>query len=63
MTTALVIVLAVMATALLVFQGYTFVWQLRLPGGVPRSVMALKLLNIGLLLAGIAVVVFVLVKG
>lgn len=61
MTAVLIIVLAVLGVGLLAFQGYTLAWQLRLPGGVPKTVIALKVLNIVLLVFGLAVVAFVLV--
>ena len=62
MTAALIIVLAVLGVGLLVFQGYTLVWQLRLPGGVPKTVLALKVLNIALLVFGLAAVASVLAR-
>jgi hypothetical protein len=62
-TTTLLAVLAVLALGLLAFQGYTLVWQLRLPGGVPRLVIGLKVLNIALLVAGLGLVTYVLVRG
>jgi hypothetical protein len=61
-TTVLIAILAVLAVGLLAFQVYTLVWELRLPGGVPKAVIAIKVLNIVLLVFGMAVVVFVLVR-
>lgn len=57
-TTALSVAILVAMGGLIVYQAYMLRWTKRTTGAVPRPVIVLRAINIVLLLAGTAVIVW-----
>lgn len=62
MNTALRVVLLVAMAALIVYQVYMLRWTSRTVGSIPRPVLALRVVNVVLLTAGTALVVWALTR-
>jgi len=62
MNTALRAVLLVAMAALIVYQVYMLRWTSRTVGSIPRPVLALRVVNVVLLTAGTALIVWALTR-
>jgi len=62
MNTALRAVLLVAMAALIVYQVYMLRWTSRTVGSIPRPVLALRVVNVVLLTAGAALIVWALTR-
>jgi hypothetical protein len=62
MNTALRAVLLVAMAALIVYQVYMLRWTSRMVGSIPRPVLALRVVNVVLLTAGAALIVWALTR-